>query len=55
MTNQALIIKTIGADTVISDKRAKDFGKLILPDIKAYLAEHQAEYQEWLNKNGEDR
>lgn len=55
MTEQTLVIKTFGADTVIGDKRAKDFGKLILPDIKAYIAEHQAEYQEWLNKNGEDR
>ena len=53
MIEQTLVIKTFGADTVISNKRAKDFAELILPDLRAYLAEHQAEYQEWLKKGGE--
>lgn len=44
--SDSLIITKYG-DEVMSEKQAEYFAISIFADIKAYIKEHQAEFEEW--------
>lgn len=49
--SDSLIITTYG-DEVMSEKQAEYFAISIFADIKAYIKEHKAEFEEWQAAQG---
>ena len=47
--SDTLTIKTSGV-AVLGEEQAKHFALSIFADVKAYLKEHLAEYEQWLNE-----
>lgn len=47
--SDTLTIKTSGV-AVLGEGQVKYFALSIFADVKAYLKEHRAEYEQWLNE-----
>ena len=47
--SDTLTIKTSGM-AVLGEEQAKHFALSIFADVKAYIKEHRAEYEQWLTE-----
>ena len=47
--SDTLTIKTSGV-AVLGEEQAKHFALSIFADVKAYIKEHRAEYEQWLTE-----
>lgn len=47
--SDTLTIKTSGV-AVLGEEQAKHFALSIFADVKAYVKEHRAEYEQWLTE-----